>query len=470
MTGSNVIYCLGSPVNLPLNCISPANFSSVALRSTQNQTINYTANIAITSILGATTGDARFEVSNSSLPTGPLAKGATFSFSVRWDLTTAVVANSANASYGNVTPGVKRTPLTLFTNNAVTGYSTAFPISLTGTEVSQEAYLSLTPVTLDFGGVVLGIAGEVASVTMPFTIANSGVSPLTVLGYAYTADDLDDGGTTYTNAAKNSTGIWDLGYGFTSTNLPAVGIVIQGGSAVTVQGIFLSVNGTGNYQSYFFAYTNGGNGYSILEGSASTAPIANFSISTAEGGWLPGTNLLMDFGTVSPGNSSSRQIRIYNQGGSLLAISKSKPPGGVIRASAPGIDLYESRTITVGDCAYGTVLYQPPLETINMPDYTDTNSWTLNTNDLTFGVHVVQIQGTVHDRSVGPSYANGTTQYQYLGCYQDNTAARILPTLPYNDGINDNGRCQSTCLANGFIFAGTEYQKECCEHGMLLPQ
>ena len=463
MTGSNVLYCLGSPVNLPLNCTSPVNFGSVALGTTQSETINCTANIAITSLLGAITGDARFEVSNSSLPTGPIAKGATFSFPVRWNLTTAVVANTANAGYGNVTPGVKSTALTLFTTNGVTGYSTAFPISLTGTEVSQKAYLSLMPVTLDFSGVVLGITGEVDSVTMPFTIANSSVSPLTILSYAFTADGLGDGGTTYTNATKNSTGFWNLGYGFTSTNLPAIETVIQGGSSVTVQGTFLPVNGTGKYQSYFFAYTNGGNGYSILEGSASTAPIANFSICPAEGGWLPGSNLLMDFRTKISGNSSSRQIRICNQGGSLLTISKSKPPSGVIRASAPGIGLHESQTIAVGDCAYGTVLYQPPTEAINMPDYTDANSWTLNTNDLTFGVHVVQIQGAVHDTAVGPTYANGTAQYQYLGCYQDSTAARILPTVPYNDGVNDNGRCQAACLTKGFIFAGTEYQKECCE-------
>lgn len=463
MTGSNVLYCLGSPVNLPLNCTSPVNFGSVALGTTQSETINCTANIAITSLLGAITGDARFEVSNSSLPTGPIAKGATFSFPVRWNLTMAVVANTANAGYGNVTPGVKSTALTLFTTNGVTGYSTAFPISLTGTDVSQKAYLSLMPVTLDFSSVVLGITGEVDSVTMPFTIANSSVSPLTILSYAFTADGLGDGGTTYTNVTKNSTGFWNLGYGFTSTNLPAIETVIQGGSSVTVQCTFLPVNGTGKYQSYFFAYTNGGNGYSILEGSASTAPIANFSICTAEGGWLPGSNLHMDFRTKISGNSSSRQIRICNQGGSLLTISKSKPPSGVIRAFAPGIGLHESQTIAVGDCAYGTVLYQPPTEAINMPDYTDANSWTLNTNDLTFGVHVVQIQGAVHDTAVGPTYANGTAQYQYLGCYQDSTAARILPTVPYNDSVNDNGRCQAACLAKGFIFAGTEYQKECCE-------
>jgi iron transport multicopper oxidase len=63
--------------------------------------------------------------------------------------------NAPNASFGNTTPGVKSTALTLLTTNAVTGYSTQFPISLTGTEVSSKAYLSLTPITVDYGGVVI---------------------------------------------------------------------------------------------------------------------------------------------------------------------------------------------------------------------------------------------------------------------------------------------------------------------------
>lgn len=82
------LYCLGSPVALPLNCTGPVNFGSVALGSAKTIMVECTANIDITSIDGATTGDAFFIVDNSIFPTENLAKGDSFSFSVTWNLTT----------------------------------------------------------------------------------------------------------------------------------------------------------------------------------------------------------------------------------------------------------------------------------------------------------------------------------------------------------------------------------------------
>jgi hypothetical protein len=143
--------------------------------------------------------------------------------------------------------------------------------------------------------------------------------------------------------------------------------------------------------------------------------VANFSISTIEGGWLPPSELTMDFGDVAPGSSSSLQIRICNEGGSSLQIDKSKPPSGVFHISDPE-ELAETQIIAPGDCAYGTVLFNPNTEEYDIPNYTVNNTWTLNTNDLNFGVHVVEIVGTVVDTTVGPvNSTTGETIYQYLG-------------------------------------------------------
>jgi len=343
----------------------------------------------------------------------------------------------------------------------VTGYLTQFPIGLTGTEVSQKAYLSLTPVTVDYGGVVILPNQTTPTISLPFVIANAGSSPMTILGYAYTTDSIDSPTINFTNVTFAGDGTAVLGHGFNSSNLPAVNTVIQANQQVSVSSTFTAVDGIGQYKSYFTVWTDGGKGYTILEGSASAAPIANFSISTSEGGWLPPSNLLMDFGKVAPGSSSSRQIRICNVGGSLLEISKSKPPNGVIRASAPGIDLHETQQITVGSCAYGTVLFIAPTEDPNVPDQVVTNTWTLNTNDLTFGVHDVQITGTIVDVTVGPTNSTGNPIYTYLGCYQDGTVGRLLPVQQYADANNTNGRCQTDCYTGKYIFSGTEYQSEC---------
>lgn len=453
------IYCLGAPINVPLNCTS-VNFGDVPLGSSISSSVNCTTNIAVT-LTGLTVGDSTFQVSNSSLPPGQLSAGKSFSIPVTWNLTNVVVTNAENASAPEVYPGVKSTPLTIYTTNGVQGYTNSFPVSLVGNEVSQAAYLDFTPYTVDFGGLVLGVSGEDPSTTMTAEIANLGLSPMTILGYAWTMDSATDPNAVWTNSTPDSNGTWNLGLGFTSTTLLPLNSTLNGGQSQIVNLVFNAANGTGDYVSYFQVYTTGGSSFVILEGSASTAPIANFSISTPEGGWLPPTDLNMDFGPVMPGNTSSLVIQICNQGGSVLEVTKSKPPSGVIRAAYPGVDFAEGMNIAVGACSTGTVLFQPNEEQVNIPDIVVENTWTLNTNDLTFGVHVVNITGTVHDRQVGLLYTNnGSAQYIYLGCYQDGNP-RLLPGEPYNPGLQDNGRCIEACYAAGYIFAGTEFQDEC---------
>jgi hypothetical protein len=461
---NGVLYCLGAPVALPLNCTSPLNFGHLTLGQRETLSITCTASIAITSLNGMTVDDDRFVVTNSSLPTGPLAAGASFTFPVTWDLTNSVVQNNPNGLYGSVTPGIKSTPLTIYTTNGVPGYSTLFPISLTGTEVSASPFLELAPATVDYGGVVILDPTNVPVIQSPFTITNAGQSSMQILGYAYTYDHFDSN-PTYVNASQTN-GVWDLGFGFTSTELPAINSILGPNSAVTIQSTFNATNGTGSYASYFQIWSTGGTAYVVLEGSASTAPIANISISNGEGGWnFFGTslNIPMNFGDVAPGSSSSQQIRICNSGGSVLSIDKSKPPNGVFHISDP-TELHESQLIPVNSCAYGTVLMVANTEEYNLPDLIVNNTWTLNTDDLNFGVHVVEIIGTVVSNKVGPINSTGQTVYSYLGCFQESTSSvRLFSNEPVAPSQNNtNGNCQTACYGAGqYAFAGTEFGTEC---------
>ncbi|KAI9674851.1 MAG: hypothetical protein M1829_003591 [Trizodia sp. TS-e1964] len=449
------LYCLGSPVNLPLNCSSPVDFGDVPLGSSATRTVTCKANIAINSIVGATVGDNHFSVNNASLPQGPVAQGATFSFPATWNLTGVSVSDASNSSFGNTSPGIKSTPLTIFTVNSVTGYASQLPISLTGNEVSQNAFLDISPPQLSFPGQVLNKPTDQPSVDSNFVIANSGLMDLNIIGYAWTPGPLDS--AVYTNVTVGNSA--SLGTGFTTSQLIPVGGKVLAGKSVTITVTFTPVNGAGNYQSYLYIYTDGGNRFISLVGSASAAPVAVLTISTAENGWLPPSNLLMDFGNVAPGSSQTRQIRICNTGGSSLTITKSKPPGGDIRATAAGIDLHESQQIAPNDCAYGTVLFGPNVEPVNVADNPESNTWTLNTDDPNFGVHIVNITGTVVDRQVGP-LINGKARFQYLGCYQDGTNGRVLPAGQGTSATRENGECQQTCLNLGYTFSGT---------GMLPP-
>ncbi|MCJ1414010.1 hypothetical protein MMC32_000335 [Xylographa parallela] len=464
-SSAGAIYCLGSPVNLPLNCTSPVEFGDVALGSKANTTVSCTANIAITSVNGMTVGNPDFIVNNASLPTGRLAAGATFSFPVTWDLTGDIEAADPNATYNTVTPGIQSTALTIFTTNGLGGYSTQFPVTLAGTEVSQNAFVVTSPKTLDFAGVVLLPNQPIPTVTLPFTIANAGLTPLTIEGYAFTNDAILDN-PTYHNVTYFSNGTAEFGTGFSSNDLPPLGTVINPNSALDVDTIFYPYDGVQTYYSYLLMWTSGGMSEVTLAGTASTAPIANFSISTSEGGWLPDSNLIMDFGDVAPASTSQLQIRICNNGGSVLDISKSKPPNGVFYLQNSE-DLHEEQAITIGACAYGTVTFTPNAEVYNEEDQTFNNTWTLNTDDLNFGVHIVEIIGTVVSNKVGPTNSSGDTVYTYLGCFLDSEGGqgpRLLPHQLYNGNNNSNANCQELCYTgtpSGYVFEGTEYEEQC---------
>ena len=460
------LYCLGSPVNLPLNCSSPVDFGSVSLGSFSKQTVSCTALININQIVSIQTADSNFVVHLADLPKGAIAAGQQFSLPVTWNLTQAVVTNAVNASFGNTSPGFKSTPLTITTNNAVTGFATVFPISLTGKEVSQAPFLDTTPSTVDFGGVILvGSSGDSDGKTIgsTMTIRNDGIAPLLITGYAWTQDEIDDDDVDWTNVTQSDSGTSILGPGFYATNLPAVNSTVQPSQSIIVDLVFAPNDGIGNYFSFFNIWTNGGVADTILEGSASTAPIANMSISTSEHGWTDVTTQsapVMDFGYVQAGTTQSLQIQICNEGGSVLDISKSKPPNGIFFIKDPA-ELHEELQIAPNSCVYGTVLMSPPTEHYNQPDQPVNNTWTLNTDDLNFGVHIVQIQGIIQSVHVGPQNSAGNPVYTYLGCFQDNTNGKILPNQLYAGNNNTNGLCQNLATPGGYVFAGTEYQIEC---------
>ncbi|KAK3678887.1 hypothetical protein LTR78_001340 [Recurvomyces mirabilis] len=462
---NGALYCLGSPVNLPLNCTSPVDFGSVVLGSSKTATIQCTALTTISQVNSITTGDLHFVVDQSALPTGAVAQGASFAFNVTWNLVNVTVSAAKNASYGNTTPGVKSTPLTIRTTNAVAGFANSFPLSLTGTEVSKAAFLQVVPQTANFGGLILGVAGNPTTSSLSFTIANLGQSDLHILGYAYTSDtDRDDGDADFTNVT-NTAGVWDLGKGFSTTALPALDSVLKAGQSALIPTLFNATNATGDYLSYLNVWSDGGTAGIILEGSTSTAAVVVITTSTSEGGLSPCsvTDCTMSFGTQSPGQTAALSIQVCNVGGSVLTVTKSKPPLGAIKALNYGIDLHETQQIPVNSCANGTVVFSPAPGPPNLADYTVVNQWTLNTDDLSFGVHVVNMTGIVHGRQIGPLYPNGSAIFNYLGCYLDNGAGqRLLGNEPYVDTVNNtNQECQTACQKAGYTFSGTEYRQEC---------
>ncbi|KAI4261331.1 MAG: hypothetical protein L6R42_003465 [Xanthoria sp. 1 TBL-2021] len=459
VTAVSRVICMGSPVSIPLNCTGPVDFGDVTIGTTKTVQVQCQALIPITKINGMTIGDKTYQASNASLPQGALSRGDTFSFPVTWNLTEAAIKDTPGGSFGAVSPGVKTSFLVITTTNGIAQYSNSLPITLQGNEVSSAAFLSLSPPEVDFGGIVVGSPGAATGLDSSFIISNIGSSPLKITGYGWSGADMDDeqGGSNYKNVTQTEEGSV-IGDGFTSSNLPAVGSILAAGKSLTVP-INFNSDEVGNYQSVFNVWTNGGNKHVLLTGSATTSPIAKLATETSEGGW--DTSGIMDFGTVKAGTTVTRRLRICNEGGSPLQITKSKPPvQPELRAENPTSDLHEGQSIAAGECAYAPIDIAAAPTTPNVASHDVTDVWVLNTDDLTFGVHEVEIKATIVSRQIGPTYANGTSQYTYLGCYSD-LAPRQLEKLYDLNTLNENGVCQEKCQGLGYRFAGTEYRRQC---------
>ena len=349
---------------------------------------------------------------------------------------------------------MKSSSLTIFTTNGVAKYSNSLPISLQGNEVSNVPFLAISPTEVDFGGFVIGSPGAATGLDSSFIISNVGLSPLTITGYGYTTDT--EPPVQYTNVTFGAES--KIGENFTSVDLPAVGSEVPAGKSLTIP-IRFKANETGSYQNILQVWSDGGNKNVLFTASASKAPIAELSVETSEHGW--DVDGVMDFGDVLAGTIMTRRIRICNKGGSALLITKSKPPIQTeLQAENPVSDLHEGQTISVNDCAYGPIDIAASPEPPNVPDHTVSDSWVLNTDDLTFGVHDVKIQANIISRKVGPTKADGSPIYRYLGCYFD-ASGRQLQTQFELGTANENDACQKKCYGLNYKFAGTEYHTQC---------
>lgn len=137
---------------------------------------------------------------------------------------------------------------------------------------------------------------------------------------------------------------------------------------------------------------------------------------------------------TAPGPGTTLQtINFHNIGGSDLIITKSKPPiGTVLGATNPASELSEGLGIAPGNQSSAIVYFQLGQPVLNSDPVVHWGAWTLNTNDLTFGVHVLNFTGTLASRQVGPLLPNGKARFNYLGCFLDSTGVR--PSLRPSDG------------------------------------
>ncbi|KAF4924369.1 WSC domain-containing protein [Colletotrichum fructicola] len=447
---NNRLVALGSPVNPAVNCTSPVDFGSLEAGSTASVTVNCKANVALTKVNGCTAADPTFTCSNSTLPQGAVAAGASFSLNVTWDLSNPAVP---------IVPGVLSSAVTLSISPPAE-YATSVLVSVQGTVVKQGAFLSATPSDIAFGRLVLRDALD--GLTGSALIQNVGNGTLTFTGFAW---------QTNTSDYANFTSDGGLGSGFSSTNFPTVGSTLESGKSLTVALRFLRET-PGSYLSKITIWSNGGTAVLTLSASVNDPPAVSFEVSNGSGGWTVLSNYTVSYGNVVAGGLVDKQIRVCNKGDAPLTITISKPPAtSQLFALNPNNELTEGTQVVGGSCSIGSVgIHAAPVQP-NHPAQALRATWTLSTDGLNSttgevsGRHDIVFEGTVVSKQVGPLLSNGTAKYQYVGCFKDTTnLGRNLQNsvnTAAQQKTNTLQQCQGICNDRGFALSGVQYHQEC---------
>lgn len=477
-TAPGYIMAYGSPVTLPLNCTGPVDFGDVYLGSSSTKTVSCTALIG-TTVESLSIGSTYYDLASPDTLPIALTTGQSFSLSVTFNLTGYSVDGAGGTT--KLSPGSKSAAISVSLENDVAEYAGTQSISLSGNAITDGAYPSVNPLQVDFSTVTVTntSTGPVSSGASDstFVLSNIGEAALEILGYAYTTGNPVEDETTFTNLTTDGNGIIILdsnGY-FSTTELPALESIISAGSSLTIE-VDFNTNIISTYFTILCIWTNGGMVYITFDGSAASEPVAKVYYSTSEGGWnlIPNSpdtdedwDYVVNFETSTGGGDQTITILVTNTGGTDLIITKSKPPEGTyLGATNPEGDLAEGLEIAPGSNATGTVYFEPPTAQINSGPTVYAAAWTLNVNDVSWGVHVLNFTGTTEASQVGPELSDGSPRFQYLGCYKDDAASRIESsgTASPNNSI---GFCQDEAYANTAAFAGVEYADECYWGGSI---
>jgi hypothetical protein len=442
-TTKGFFYGFGSPVSLPLNCSSPYEFGDV-LTNQRSDAITVTCNALIETTISdiSLAGDPDFIISNTSLDGLHLTAGQSFTF---------------QAAFSPITVGPLSADALVNTTNAVTGYTSSTPVTLRGTGRSAGPLLSIMPNTIS----VNIIAGQQAGGSnQTFLLSNLGDTELTIQNVLFS--QTSETGP-WMKTSLNNTG--DQLGPFTFFGIPAT---IPGNTAVSAT-VNYNPHVSGNDAAFLNFKTTGGNQVLDVVAVAGTYPKAliEFERFDTPGEWVKLDNTsTFTFGNVTENHTKQLKLRVTNSGGNSavpLSITVSKPPFGVsgLVAAENNVDLAEGTILSAGQNATATLYCSVPKSQVNLPSYSGSANWTINTGDPNLGKQFIQFTCEAVAEQVGPLLANGTAQYSYIGCFLENNPGRQLSTKVYANDSNTNEQCISACSAAGWLFAATQYHNEC---------
>jgi hypothetical protein len=441
-TTQGFLYGFGSPVNAPLDCSPPYDFGALPINNVSAPiTITCTA-LTSTSVSSVSLADTtNFKISN--VPTLPVFvnAGQTFNFT----------AISSPLVVGGISSDI-----TITVSNTMAGFSSSSLITLKASSHSNLPVLGIAPSTIMFS-VIAGQPGT----TQSTLLWNYGDTPLTLTNISFSVVSRNGLWIQPNTTSDGKLQIGDFTFSSTPTTIQP--------TADAVLSVMYAPATAGNSTVYVRAFSDGGSSTVDVAGSAGSQPRTIIEFQTPDGsGWVPYiSGVPFSFGAVYEGQTRNLLMRITNGGGPNavpLSITVSKPPFGVpgIIGKSNVIDLGEGTSIAAGQSQTANLFCSVPKSPVNLAGYNGSTVWVLNTGDPTQGKQTIQFSCNAAIEQVGPLLPNGTAQYGYVGCFQENTPGRQLAQLAYIDtGKNTNEKCITACLGSGFLFAGTEYQQEC---------
>ncbi|TVY53083.1 WSC domain-containing protein [Lachnellula cervina] len=442
-TAAGALYAFGSPVNLPINCSSPYDFGVSNLKNaTAAKTVTCLAKTDVTVTNVSLSGDPNFVI--NGVPRVPLqvAAGSSFSF---------------QATFNPQAVGPLSSDVLVGTTNNVAGYSTSTPIGLRGTGQSVNPLLSVSPITLAFQGVITGAQAGGVNQSVIFTNLGNGNLSISNIFYSLQSE-------TGPYVSANTTSSGPRAGPFTFIGLPSA---IPGNSEVTVT-VNFDTSASGNFAAYLVVQSNGGSKTFDVVGTSGSAPVALLEFQTTDGaGWVQyksGTNFT--FGNVTENTTRSLKMRLTNNAttdSARLSITVSKPPFGVagIIGANNAVDLAEGTTLAPGENATATLYCSVPKEQWNENPYSGSAQWTMNVDDPNFGKQFIRFDCLGVSEQAPPLQPNGLGYYRYTGCFKENNPGRQLKTQLYGNANNTGPLCIAACSAAGYVFCGTQYNREC---------
>ncbi|KAG0129679.1 hypothetical protein HOY82DRAFT_586064 [Tuber indicum] len=430
-TSDGNLVAVGSPVNPPMNCSSPIEFGNATIGGAGvTKTLSCTANIAV-SVTGIGPRMAQY-FSVSDLPNFPLAltAGQTVSF---------------KTTFKPTAPGPLSDDIYVNTTNSIANYADNTPIAVRGVATSLTPVLFISPNTVSFAGIITGENPD--GYNRAVMIQNQGGTDLVITEIKVSttgeAGPFLPPGTTVAGP-------------FTFTGLPTT---IPPESSVTAN-INFKPTTDGNFGAYVQFKTNGGTKFLTVVATAGSHPKALIEFEKVDGsGWTayqPGVPF--SFGTVFQQTTRTLRMRLTNFGNASLRHTDT------FKISARnGIDLGEGTELAAGQSATAQLFCSVPKSQVNVDAYVANSTWTMNTNDPTMGKQDIVFACDAVSEQLGPLKANSQGRYRYIGCFKENNPGRQLSNQLYGADDNENGKCMSGCAgaAQNFIFAGTQYHREC---------